>query len=247
MRAVPGWWLEWDTTVNEVTRQGVKGTADQQEQAAGLAALRKAFERHMAALPLVAILRGITPAEIVPVAQMLWHKGWRLIEIPLNSPDAFESISRASSALGPDALVGAGTVLSPDAVTGVQQAGGRLVVMPHSDPAVIAQARRCGLICTPGVATPTEAFAALHAGADALKLFPAEQLGPAVVKAWRAVIPVEVRLMPVGGITPESMASFVRAGASGFGLGGGLYRAGMPLAEITARADAYVAAWHALQ
>lgn len=225
-------------------RQEAKEPAEQQ---AGLPELGAAFGRCLAEFPLVAILRGITPAEIEPVVQLLCQKGWRLIEIPLNSPDAFESIARAAVTAGPDVLVGAGTVLTPDGVLGVQRAQGRLVVMPHSDPAVIGQAKDCGLICVPGVATPTEAFAALRAGADALKMFPAEQLGPAVVKAWRAVIPRSVPLMPVGGIAPESMAAFVRAGASGFGLGGGLYRAGMPLAEVAVRADAFVAAWRALQ
>ena len=200
---------------------------------------------YLADFPLVAILRGVTPSEIEGVADLLLGKGWRVIEVPLNSPQALSSIENLARAQGDRALIGAGTVMTPDQAREVHQAGGRLIVMPHSDPAVIHEARACGMACVPGVATPTEAFAALQAGADALKMFPAEQLGPSVLKAWRAVVPARVGLLPVGGITPESMAPYLQAGASGFGLGGGLYKPGMALAEIAQRADRYVQAWRA--
>ncbi|HEX7387359.1 MAG TPA: 2-dehydro-3-deoxy-6-phosphogalactonate aldolase [Castellaniella sp.] len=201
---------------------------------------------YLGGFPLIAILRGVTLAQVDPVAGILLGRGWRVIEIPLNSPDALQSIAKLSAAHGSHALVGAGTVMTPDQVREVRQAGGRLIVMPHSDPDVIGEARVCGMACIPGVATPTEAFAALRAGADALKLFPAEQLGPSVVKAWRAVMPKRIGLMPVGGITPDSMGAYLRAGASGFGLGGGLFKPQMTLDEVAHRAGQYVGAWQAL-
>ncbi|TAL73272.1 MAG: 2-dehydro-3-deoxy-6-phosphogalactonate aldolase [Rhodanobacter sp.] len=199
------------------------------------------------ALPLVAILRGIAPDEAVPVGEALLAAGFRLIEVPLNSPAPLDSIARLHAALGTRALVGAGTVMTADAVAEVAAAGGRLIVMPHSDGAVIRAAKAAGMVCTPGVATPTEAFAALAAGADALKLFPAEQSTPAALKAWRAVVPRTVPVLPVGGITPESMAAWHAAGASGFGIGSALYAPGRPLAETKTRAAAFVAAWHKLE
>jgi 2-dehydro-3-deoxyphosphogalactonate aldolase len=199
-----------------------------------------------AACPLIAILRGVTPAEVVAHGHALYDAGFRLIEVPLNSPAPFESIAALSRELPRDAIVGAGTVLRPDLVDELQRAGGELVVMPHADAAVIRAAKAHGLACAPGVATPTEAFAALAAGADALKMFPAEQLGTHVVKAWRAVIPKRVPLVPVGGITPENMEPFVAAGADGFGLGSALYRPGQD-AHVTARqAHAFVRALHTL-
>jgi 2-dehydro-3-deoxyphosphogalactonate aldolase len=145
-----------------------------------------------------------------------------------------------------DTVVGAGTVLSIQAVADVQSAGGRLIVMPHADVAVIREAKTRGLFCVPGAATPTEAFAAVNAGADALKLFPAELVTPAVMKAMRAVLPRELRLLPVGGITPDTMAPFVKAGAAGFGLGSALYSTGLAAAEVGQRARAFVQAWRAL-
>lgn len=198
------------------------------------------------ALPLVAILRGIPPADAVPVGEALLAAGFRVLEVPLNSPDPLDSIARLHAALGTRALVGAGTVMTVEAVAAVAAAGGRLVVMPHSDGAVIRAAKAAGMVCTPGVATPTEAFAALAAGADALKLFPAEQFTPAVLKAWRAVVPRDVPVLPVGGITPEGMAAWHAAGASGFGIGSALYAPGRPLAETKTRAAAFVAAWRQL-
>ncbi|MGO4713165.1 2-dehydro-3-deoxy-6-phosphogalactonate aldolase [Bradyrhizobium sp. 2TAF24] len=197
-------------------------------------------------LPLVAILRGITPEEAVPVGEALMRAGFSLIEVPLNSPQPFDSIRRLATAFGEAAVIGAGTVLSSQQVTEVNAAGGRLIVMPHADLAVIRAAKAAGLWCVPGIATPTEAFAALAAGADALKLFPAELLTPPVLKAMRAVLPREVRVLPVGGITPMRMKEFVVAGAAGFGLGSALYMPGMDAAVVGDRARAFVEAWRAL-
>lgn len=198
------------------------------------------------ALPLVAILRGIKPDEVEAIAQTLYAEGFRIIEVPMNSPAALQSIARLARCLPPDALAGAGTVLSVQTVDDVQAAGGQVVVMPHADTAVIAAAKQRGLGCVPGVATPTEAFSALHAGADALKIFPAEAVRPGVLKAMRAVLPPALRLLPVGGITPDNMAPFVQAGAAGFGLGSALYSPGCTALDVAARARAFVQAWHAV-
>jgi 2-dehydro-3-deoxyphosphogalactonate aldolase len=198
---------------------------------------------HFATLPLIAILRGIRPDEILPIGRVLFEAGFRLIEIPLNSPDPLDSIRILSAELGDRAHVGAGTVLRVDQVTEIATAGGTLIVSPNANPEVIRVTKAAGLLSFPGVATPTEGFAALDAGADGLKLFPAEQIGPAVVKAWRAVLPTDVPLVPVGGITPDTMASFVAAGASGFGLGSALYKPGHTAEQVRVLAAAYVAAW----
>jgi 2-dehydro-3-deoxyphosphogalactonate aldolase len=190
-------------------------------------------------LPLAAILRGLRPEEAVAVGGALVEQGFTILEVPLNSPDPLSSIERLAAAFGEVALVGAGTVLRPEAVADVRGAGGRLIVMPHGDPAVIRAAKAAGLACLPGVATPTEAFAALAAGADALKLFPAEALPPEVAKAWRAVLPRGTVLMPVGSITPEKIVPYWRAGARGFGLGSALYKPGAPPAAVAERAVAF--------
>ncbi len=190
--------------------------------------------------PLVAILRGITPAEIEPVGKELIAAGFRIIEIPLNSPEPLESIRRLANVVPADCLIGAGTVTDAAAIAPIAAAGGRLIVMPHSDPAVVCAAKAAGLYCTPGVATPTEAFAALANGADALKLFPAETLGPAILRAWRSVFPAETLFIPVGGITPGSMAPFRAAGAAGFGLGSALYKPGTSVADVARNARAFV-------
>ena len=195
----------------------------------------------MAHCGLIAILRGITPADAAATARELHAAGFRLIEVPLNSPELFASIRAMRDALPADCLVGAGTVLDPADVARVKDAGGEIIVMPHSDPAVIRAAKAAGLASSPGVATPTEAWR--HAGADVLKMFPAEQLGPVVLKAWRAVLRPPVALVPVGGITPDNLSTYAQAGASGFGLGSALYKPGQTAAETGQRARDFVAAW----
>jgi 2-dehydro-3-deoxyphosphogalactonate aldolase len=202
-----------------------------------------ALQERLAELPLIAILRGVEPHEAVAVGRALIAAGFCAIEVPLNSPQPLQSIERLAVALGERALIGAGTVLEPADVERIAGAGGRLIVMPHADHAVIRAAKAQGLLCVPGVATPTEAFGALAAGADALKLFPAEALPPAVVKAWRAVLPADVWVLPVGGITPESMVAYLAAGANGFGLGSALYQRGMSAAAVDARAERFAAAF----
>ena len=200
-----------------------------------------------ATLPLVAILRGLTPAEAEPMARTLYDRGFRLIEVPLNSPDPFDSIAAIRRLLPADALVGAGTVLEVEAVSRLKAIGADLVVMPHADTDVIRAARAAGMACLPGVATPTEAFAALKAGASALKLFPAELIGPSVIKAMRAVLPKGTRLLPVGGVTPDTMAPFLAAGVAGFGLGSALYAPGMTAEQVGEKAGRFVDAWKALR
>jgi len=194
---------------------------------------------------LVAILRGVTPAEVAEIGDALFAAGIRIIEVPLNSPDPLASIRILRERLPAECLVGAGTVVSPAQVDDVRRAGGQLIVMPHSDPRVIRAALAARLATMPGVATPTEAFAALDAGVDAVKVFPAELLGPSVLKAWRAVLPADTALVPVGGITPDKLAGFVAAGAAGAGLGSALYHPGATAAEVAARATAFVEAWRA--
>ncbi|NWC75961.1 2-dehydro-3-deoxy-6-phosphogalactonate aldolase [Pseudomonas sp. P7759] len=195
---------------------------------------------------LIAILRGIRPDEAQAVGQVLYQAGFRVIEVPLNSPDPYTSIRTLRDSLPADCLIGAGTVLTPEQVEQVKAAGGQVVVMPHSDAKVLRAAKAAGLFLSPGVATPTEAFAALGEGADVLKLFPAEQMGPSVIKAWLAVLPAGTLLLPVGGITPDNMQVFTDAGAKGFGLGSGLFKPGMTVDQVASRAQAYVAAWKAL-
>jgi 2-dehydro-3-deoxyphosphogalactonate aldolase len=197
-------------------------------------------------LPLIAILRGIQPEEAEVIGRALAQAGFRVLEVPLNSPEPFESIRRISLALGDDYLVGAGTVMTPAQVAQVAAAGGRLIVMPHADAAVIRAAKDAGMLCVPGVATPTEAFAALAAGADGLKLFPANQVSPEGLKAWRAVLPAHVPVFPVGSISPHNMAPWVAAGAQGFGIGSALYAPGVDAAEVARRAHAFAQAWSAV-
>jgi 2-dehydro-3-deoxyphosphogalactonate aldolase len=204
------------------------------------------LQEQLAELPLIAILRGIEPDQAVAVGRALIAAGFAALEVPLNSPQPLQSIEALAAALGERALIGAGTVLDPTHVASIAGAGGRLIVMPHADHAVIRAAKEHGLLCVPGVATPTEAFGALAAGADALKLFPAEALPPPIVQAWRAVVPADVWLLPVGGITPESMAAYLVAGANGFGLGSALYQRGMDAAAVGARAGRFTAAFRGL-
>lgn len=201
------------------------------------------IQQALAHCGMIAILRGLRPDEAVAMGAALYAAGFRIIEVPLNSPKPYESIRLLRDSLPADCVVGAGTVLSPEQVEQVKAAGGQLIVMPHSDPRVLRAAKAAGLWLAPGVATPTEAFAALAEGADVLKLFPAEMLNPGVVKALLAVLPRGTRLVPVGGITTDNMQPFVDAGVVGFGLGSGLYRPGLSVADVAERAEAYVAAW----
>jgi 2-dehydro-3-deoxyphosphogalactonate aldolase len=192
--------------------------------------------------PLVAILRGITPKEIVATVEALVEQGFTLIEVPLNSPGALDSIRLASRACGDSFVLGAGTVLRPEEVRAVHEAGGRLIVAPNFDRRVAAEAAQLGAVYGPGVGTASEAFAALDAGAAFLKLFPAEMIPPAAVRALRAVLPRGTRLVPVGGITPEAIAPYHAAGADGFGLGSALFKAGLSPIEVAARAGAFCSA-----
>ena len=201
------------------------------------------FHAHLEECPLVAILRGLTPGEAEPVGEALVEAGFRLIEVPLNSPQPLESIARLAARFGGTATIGAGTVTAVAQVTQVQDAGGTLIVSPHTDPRVIAATAAAGLISLPGFLTPSEAFTALGAGAHALKLFPAEAASPAVLKAQRAVLPANVPVLPVGGIAAESMAPWLAAGAAGFGFGSALYRPGYSAAEVRERATALIAAF----
>lgn len=199
------------------------------------------FESALAARPLVAILRGITPAEAVPMGQALVDAGFRILEVPLNSPDPLASISALAHAF-PQAWVGAGTVLRRQDVGPVQAAGGRLIVAPNFDEDVVLEARDLGMATLPGVGTVTEAFAALAAGATGIKLFPAEMIPPAAVKAMRAVLPPDALLLPVGGITPANLAPYLSAGANGFGIGSALYKPGVTAEVLGERAHAFAAA-----
>ncbi len=194
-------------------------------------------------LPLIAILRGIDPVQAEPVGEALLSSGFSLIEVPLNSPDPYASIRILASLAGGRATIGAGTVLAASQVDEVAAAGGRLVVSPNFDPAVVQRSRELGLHAVPGVFTMTEAFAALAAGADALKLFPAELIGPPGLRAMRAVIDPQVALLPTGGVDPQNLGAYRAAGASGAGLGSALYRPGMDPAEVRDRANRFAAAW----
>jgi len=196
----------------------------------------------MAQLPLIAILRGLTPAEAPAIGQALVSSGFAIIEVPLNSPEPLHSIATLTRLL-PSTLIGAGTVLRVQQVKEVHAAGGRLIVSPNFNPAVVAQALALGMVVLPGVATPSEAFAALDAGAHGLKLFPAEMLSPATVKALRAVLPTTAALMPVGGITPDNMAAYLAAGATGFGLGSALYAPGRSAEQVHLTAQNFVNAF----
>jgi 2-dehydro-3-deoxyphosphogalactonate aldolase len=201
----------------------------------------------LAEMPLVAILRGVKPEEVGEIGAALFEAGFRIIEVPLNSPDPFRSIALLAEQFGSRALIGGGTVMTPEAARRVIGVGGRLVVMPHSDAQVIRAAKEAGGRCVPGVATPTEGFAAFAAGADALKLFPGEALPPPVLKAWKAVFPPTVPMLPVGGVSPETMADYVAAGAAGFGIGSALYKPGFGADEVGLRAAAFVKAWRAIK
>ena len=204
------------------------------------------FAAAMRQLPLVAILRGLTPAEAPAVGDAIVEAGFRLLEVPLNSPEPLESIALLRKRFA-DALVGAGTVLDAQQVRAVHAAGGELIVSPNFNAEVVGEAARLGMVCLPGVMTPTEAFGALAAGATGLKLFPAELASPAVVKALLAVLPQGTPLMPVGGITPDNMDAWRAAGSAGFGIGSALYKPGKSAAAVHEDALRFVAAFQRTQ
>jgi 2-dehydro-3-deoxyphosphogalactonate aldolase len=190
------------------------------------------FSDWLARFPLVAILRGVKPAEVVEIGDVLVETGFCIIEVPLNSPEPFASIVKLSKHFGDSVLVGAGTVTDWTQVAKVADAGGRIIVCPHADERIVEAGKRHGLFVLPGFATPTEAFRMIDAGAHALKLFPAEAFGPTVLKAMRAVLPATVAVLPVGGITPKSIRDYWQAGANGFGLGSALYKAGATTKQV---------------
>lgn len=198
------------------------------------------FRTHLAQCPLVAIIRGITPRDAEAIGEALYAAGLRIIEVPLNSPEPFESIKRLAAQLKGRALVGAGTVLEPGDVAKVADVGGELIVSPNVHVPVIEATVAAGLVSAPGYFTPSEAFDALRSGAHALKLFPAEAASPAVIKAQRAVLPRDVSLLVVGGVRPDNMRAYLDAGADGFGLGSGLYRPDQSADEVAGQARAYV-------
>lgn len=203
---------------------------------------RELFDRYFNHCPMIAIIRGVTPGEAVETGRALIEGGIRIIEVPLNSPDPMASISALADAFGDEALIGAGTVLTTKDVEQVRDAGGKIIVSPNMNPAVIRATVEAGMVSSPGIFTPSEAFAALDAGAHTLKLFPAEAATPKVMKAMRAVLPKDVPFLVVGGVTPESVPGWMDAGADGFGLGGGLYKPGQSAEETLAKARAYVEA-----
>lgn len=199
------------------------------------------FRHYLRQCPLIAIIRGVTPDEAEAIGDAIREGGIRIIEVPLNSPDPLRSIERLAARFGDELLVGAGTVLDPVDVERVRSAGGRIIVSPSTSTAVVSATAAAGLISCPGYFTPSEAFAALDAGATGLKLFPAEGASPSVLKAQRAVLPKDIPVLPVGGIAPDNMQPWIEAGANGFGLGSGLYKPGQSPADTLAKARAYVA------
>jgi len=201
-----------------------------------------AFDAAFAKCPLIAILRGVRPDEVEAIGEALVATGFTLIEVPMNSPDPLDSVARLAARFPGRAVVGAGTVLREDQVAAVAGVGGTMIISPNANLRVIAASAAAGLVSLPGIATPSEAFAAIEAGATALKLFPAEAASPAVVKAMRAVLPKETRLLPVGGIAPGTMAPWTAAGVAGFGLGSALYKPGMSAAEVGTNARAFIEA-----
>lgn len=200
------------------------------------------FDEAFAKLPLIAILRGLRPEEAVDVATALFDAGFRILEVPLNSPSPLVSIERIASRFAGRMLVGAGTVLDTQAIVQIAKAGARLVVSPNFEAQVVRAAKERDLVSIPGVATPSEAFAALAAGADALKLFPAEMIAPKVVRSIRAVLPKKTRLIPVGGIAPENIPAYREAGADGFGIGSALFQPGKSVGDVATAAAKFVEA-----
>ena len=192
---------------------------------------------------IIAILRGVSPDEVIAVGQALYDQGVRIVEVPLNSPEPFTSIEKLAKVFGEKMVVGAGTVLSVQDVNLLKDHGGQISVSPDCNPETIARAVALGLDPLPGVFTPTEAFAAIRAGAKHLKLFPAEAASPQTIKAWKAVLPKHVKVHAVGGVTPANMNDWISAGASGFGIGSSIYKPGMTLAQVSESAHSLVTAW----
>ena len=202
------------------------------------------FNEALEACNLIAILRGIRPEEAEPIGETLIEAGWRIIEVPLNSPEPLKSIEKLQVRFGDRALIGAGTVLTERQVADVAATGARVIISPNANPAVIEATAARGMISLPGVATPTEAFAAIAAGATGVKAFPAEAIPPIAIKAWKAVLPKDIPVFAVGGVTPENMKAYVEAGASGFGIGGALYKPGADVAAIAQKAKQFIEAMH---
>jgi 2-dehydro-3-deoxyphosphogalactonate aldolase len=200
------------------------------------------FQEALQACNLVAILRGITPDEAEPIGEALIEAGWRIIEVPLNSPDPLKSIEKLQKRFGDRALIGAGTVLTTAQVADVASTGATVIISPNANLSVIEASVSRGMISLPGVATPSEAFAAIGAGATGIKAFPAEAIPPMVIKAWRAVLPKDMPVLAVGGITPDNMKSFIDAGTNGFGIGGSLYKPGDDVASVAAKAKLFIEA-----
>lgn len=201
---------------------------------------KQLLDHYLIQCPLIAIIRGVTPAEVDGIGDAIFEGGIRMIEVPLNSPQPLESIGRLARRFGDRMLVGAGTVLDPQDVARIGDVGGRIIVSPDTNPKVIEATARAGLVASPGYSTPSEAFTAIRAGATALKLFPAEAATPAVLRAHLAVLPGQVPVMAVGGIKPDNMRPWLESGARGFGLGGGLYVPGQSAADTLEKARAYV-------
>jgi len=202
--------------------------------------------RFLKILPLIAILRGIRPEESIDIGCELFEIGFRIIEIPLNSPDAFKSIEKLVLKLKDKALIGAGTITNIKQLQLLSDVGGKLAVMPHTDLKIIRKAKMLNFVCFPGVASPSEALAALNSGADGLKVFPAELITPKVLKSWKAILPEKTMLFPVGGIIPESMESYILAGATGFGLGSALYRPGQSVLDVGLMGKIFIKNWKLL-
>jgi 2-dehydro-3-deoxyphosphogalactonate aldolase len=201
---------------------------------------KELLHRYLDECPLVAIIRGVSPADAEAIGEAVQAGGIRIIEVPLNSPEPLTSIELLAKRFGDSMLVGAGTVLTSDQVQQVKDAGGRIIVSPNTNVEVVAAAAQARLVSSPGYFTPSEAFAAIEAGATSLKLFPAEGASPSVLKAHLAVLPRGIPLLPVGGIAPDNMRPWLDAGASGFGLGSGLYKPGQSAADTLKKARAYV-------
>jgi 2-dehydro-3-deoxyphosphogalactonate aldolase len=199
------------------------------------------LKSYLARCPLIAILRGVQPHEVGAIATALEQAGIAIVEVPLNSPDPLASIATLARDFGPRLLVGAGTVMTEAQVADIARAGGRLIVTPHADPVITRAAKSLGLIAVPGFFTPAEAFAMLAAGADALKLFPAEAASPAVLRALRAVLPAGTAVLPVGGIDATNIPAWHAAGAAGFGIGSAIYKPGDTAATVAAKARTLLA------